>query len=56
MKHTPQIRLQNARLALDIARERCPHWDYESEEAHECCYVVDDARRELRLAKKECKS
>lgn len=59
MKHSPAIRLAAARRALDLAYAACPHWDYESGThegiAHECCYVVDDARRELRTACKASK-
>lgn len=44
-----------ARNALRAAREACPHWDYESDgdgDASECCYVVDEARREYRRVKR----
>ena len=53
-KHSPLIRLQAARRDLDAARELCMHWDFEDDGAAgcECCYRVDDAKRELRAAKK----
>jgi hypothetical protein len=52
-KHTPIIRLQAARYAYSLAQEACAHWDMESEGGnHECCYRMDDAKRELRLAKR----
>lgn len=54
-KHSPIIRLQDARDELDRAYAACPHGDYEAGThegaAHECCYRVDEARRELRNAR-----
>lgn len=53
-KHTPLIRLQAAQRDLALAREACPHWDMESEGLDwACCYRIDEARRELRLARKQ---
>lgn len=55
MKHTPLIRYQAAVRALDCARQECAHWDQEGDwmvEGSECCYAVDDAKRELRKARK----
>ncbi len=53
MKHSPQIALASARRELDLAREACPHWDFEGEGSHaECCYRVDDAKRAVRAAAK----
>ena len=52
-KHSPQIQLVNARVALDNARNACPHWDFESDGgADECCYRVAEAQREYRRAKR----
>ena len=47
-----------ARLELDMAREACPHWDYESDGTHaECCDRVDAAKRILRIeARKAAKA
>ena len=52
--HTPQIRLAAARRTYEAAQERCPHWDEfgSCETACDCCYDLDDARREYRLAKR----
>lgn len=53
MKHSPIIRLQATRRALDAARLDCPHWDYESERGdtvHDCCIAVDEAKNAHRLA------
>ena len=56
-KHTPLIRLQAAQSAYKVAVEACPHWDFEGgPDSHECCYVLDEAARELRLAKKAVRS
>jgi nitrite reductase/ring-hydroxylating ferredoxin subunit len=54
MRHSPQIELATARNELLAARDECPHWGFESEseETHECCYRVDDARRRYRTAKR----
>lgn len=52
-KHSPTIRVHAAQVELTRARDACPHWDYESGEGYaECCYRVDDAKRELRNARK----
>lgn len=52
-KHSPTIRLQNARRRLELAREECPHWDFEadSDDTHDCCHEVRQAKRELRAAR-----
>lgn len=48
-QNSPQTMLARARRALDIARERCPHWDYEDDgDGHECCDVVATSLREYR--------
>lgn len=53
MKHTPLIRLQAAVRRYTSATESCPHWDYESDGyGHPCCDEVQDARHELRKARK----
>ena len=50
--HTPTIRLTAARRRLTLARETCPHWDYEADgSGHECCKEVSDALHEVRLAR-----
>lgn len=53
MNHSPTIRLSNARRARDFAVQECPHWDYESDGpgGHDCCAALEDAERELRLAR-----
>lgn len=53
MQHSAVIRLQNARRRLELAREECPHWDMEedSDDTHDCCYEVREAKRELRAAR-----
>lgn len=52
-KHTPQIRLQQARDRHQAASEVCPHWDCESDgDRHDCCWEVLEAARELKLARK----
>lgn len=54
-KHSPIIRLQAARTAYSLAQETCPHWDMESDgSGNECCYRLDEARIEVKLAKKAC--
>lgn len=55
MKHSPQIELTNARLALGIAKTACPHWScegFDADERHDCCYDVDDAQRRVKAAKR----
>lgn len=53
-KHSPQIRLANARNQYDLATQECAHWDYESDGdgCHDCCQFLSNATIELRLAKK----
>lgn len=56
MKHSPLIRLQAASNAYVAAQHACPHWDEESNDSgHECCYQLDEAQREFRLARNACK-
>lgn len=52
-RHSPQIRLTAARVALRIAREECAHWDFESEPepGRKCCNALLDALHEVRLAR-----
>lgn len=57
MKHSPQIELANARLALGIAQTACPHWDFNDQsfdciELHDCCYTLDECRRRVKVAKR----
>lgn len=55
MKHSPQIRLANARAALRLARMDCAHWDLDDEpdpQGRECCYALHDAIAALRLARR----
>lgn len=56
MKHSPQIRLINARVAYDRASEQCAHWDidgtFDANNLHECCYALDEARAAYRKARK----
>ena len=55
MKHASFIRLDAARRAYDFAQSQCPHWSFEgfdANETHECCCDLDDAQRELSLARK----
>lgn len=55
-EHSPLIRLQAARRAKDAAEAACPHWDLngfdfgEHGDPSECCYKLDEARRELKRA------
>jgi phage-related protein len=50
--HTPLIRLQAAKRSLELAQQNCPHWDYESDGCgYDCCREMDEADRELFLAK-----
>lgn len=55
MKHSPQIRLSNARTAYDAASVDCPHWDLSDDhdpQGRECCYALYEARDEYRKARK----
>ena len=55
-KRSIDTRLTQARNALALAREACPHWDNESEpdpHAHECCAALDSARASVRAVKRE---
>jgi hypothetical protein len=51
---SPLIRLQAARRQLDLAEERCPHWDYEGDggEHAECCLELQAAEHQVRKARK----
>lgn len=49
----PAMRVVRARGALEMARERCPHWDME-EDSHcglTCCNAVVEARDALMAAR-----
>jgi hypothetical protein len=53
MKHSPLIRLQNARRTSGAAQENCPHWDYENPDGgeHECCRRLRECADEVRRAR-----
>ena len=57
MKHSPMIRLENAKARFRIAQEQCPHWDYDWDYdssgscGDACCAELDAAERELRSAR-----
>jgi hypothetical protein len=51
MPQSSRMRLARARRSLDVAREICPHWDYEDDGAgHPCCDAVQLATSEFRRA------
>jgi len=51
--HSPLIRLQAARRNYEAAQGACVHWDMESDGCdHGCCREMDDAGKELSLARK----
>lgn len=53
MKHSPLIRLDNAKRAYHAAQRECAHWDYESDGdgQHDCCVALAEAKDELRKAR-----
>ena len=56
MKHSPAIELAAAKRALEVARENCPHWDYEKLDGDDeaCCFDISDAERRFQRARNAC--
>jgi hypothetical protein len=53
VSHGLQTLTNSARNRLDLAREACAHWDYESDgEGHPCCKAVQVALEAYRDARK----
>ena len=54
-EHSATYAYQATRVAVDLARESCVHWDYNSNPDGAdapCCRAVREAREKYRIAKR----